>query len=136
MAPPNVLDLLVQLPGNFGDPQGMRAKAHQLDQLAGRLVMVDAAVATAAHNAVHYQGPAADDFHRTMQARHQEMTALLNRVHTVRERILRGAAVMQGVEDEINGIRARIKRDADTLGDDAGRLVHAAQQLARDLGNL
>ena len=136
MAPPNVLDFLVQLPANLGDPQGMRAKARQLDHLAERLVKVDVAVATAAHDAVHYQGPAADDFHRTMQARHQEMTALLHRVHAVRERILRAAAVMQGIEDEVNGIRARLKRDADTLGEDAGRLVQGAQQLVRDLGRL
>jgi len=131
-----VLDLLVQLPGNFGDPGAMRAKAGHLEQIAFRIVGVDVAVANSARDAIHYAGPAADDFHRTIEARHLELAALLNRVHRVRERLLRAATVMQGVEDEVDSIRARIKRDADTLGRDAGRLVDGAQQLVRDLGNL
>jgi len=136
MAPPNVLDLLVQLPGNFGDPQGMRCKAAQLDQLAVRLDSLDRGLGAAVHDTTHYQGPAAEDFRRTMQARHQDMALLLGRLHAVRERLLRGAAVMQTVEDEVDGIRRRIKRDVDVLGDDAVRLVHDAQQLVRDLSNL
>lgn len=136
MASPNLLDLLVQLPGNFGDPQGMRSKAAQLGRIACQVGGIDRGLDAGVRDTIHYQGPAAEEFHRTMQARHEEMTLLVGRVQAVRERLLRGASVMQAAEDEVDGIRRRIKRDIDILGDDAGRIIHDAQTLVHDLTNL
>lgn len=130
------MDLLLQLPGNAGDPQGMRVKAAQLERLCGRVEQLDRDVAAAVDGANQYRGPAADELRRTMRARHEEMQQVVGRIHRVRERLARAASVMQSVDDDVEAIRRRIKRDVDILGSDAGRLVKDAQEMARHLGRL
>ncbi|MGI8609635.1 MAG: hypothetical protein ACR2MY_10485 [Candidatus Dormibacteria bacterium] len=136
MASPNLIDLLPQLPGNFGDVQGMKLKAAQLAGVAGRLEAMDRALVRAAAATTGYQGPAAGDFRAAIETRHEQSQRVVGRLAAATQRLNRAASIIDHVGDEVNAIRRRIERDAATLGADADRLVRDAQQLAGGLGRL
>lgn len=130
------LGLLLQLPGNVGDTQGMRRKAGQLDCIAGNLTDIERAIATNVDGTAHYQGPYADQFRDTMRERRARLVDLVQRVGACRQRLARAAAVTDSVADEVNGIRRRIERDATMLDTRAEQLVRDAQDLVEGLRHL
>lgn len=136
MASPALLDPWSRLPASFGDPQGMRLKALQLEGIAWRLGEIDRSVARAVASAAGYRGPAADEFRAAMQARHRQFQRVIGRLLDARQRLARAASVVDSVESEVTVLRRRLQDGVTAAGADAVRLAGEAERMAAELRGL